>query len=135
MDTKERVFDNKLKGLCCSESIMNMALEDMGWDQEKRQPLEKAMGAFCGGLHEELTCGTLCAAKAVLFLVEKDYVSAKEGTGAELMIWFKERFGSWICADLLDGDLGRKLTLCPTIVEDTYIKLRDMLEDMGVIEL
>jgi len=133
MDTKERVFDNKLMGYCCSESVMNMALEDMGWDQEERRPLVKSMGAFCGGLHEELTCGSLCAAKAVLFLAEKDYASAKEGSGAELMLWFKERFGSWTCADILDGDLSRKQTLCPSIIEDTYIKLRDMLEDIDVI--
>jgi len=134
MDTKERVFENKRKGHCCSESIMNMALEDMGWPPEERIHLVKSMGAFCGGLHEGLACGTLCAAKAVLFLAEEDYITTKEGTGAELMLWFKERFGAWDCSDLLEGDMGRKLTLCPIIIEDTYKKLHEILEDIGAVE-
>ena len=131
MDAKERVLENKLMGYCCSQTIMNMCLEDMGWDREERRVLVKSMGAFCGGLHEGLACGTLCAAKAVLFLADEDYPTAKEGTGPEIMRWFKERFGHWDCDVLLEGDMGRKQTLCPVIVEDTYIKLRDMLEDLG----
>jgi len=133
MDLKDRVFEEKLKKHCCSESIMNMALEDMGWEPEARRPLVKSMGAFCGGLHEGLACGTLCAAKAVLFLAEEDYYKAHDELGPEMMEWFRERFGTWNCADLLEGDQSRKLTLCPIIVEDTYIKLRDMLEDIGAI--
>ena len=134
MDTKDRVFNEKtVNKHCCSESIMNMCLEDMGWEQEERRSLVKAMGAFCGGLHEGLACGTLCAAKAALFLAEKDYDKARDELGPELMRWFKERFGHWECADLLEGDMERKRTLCPIIIEDTYIKLRDMLEDIGAV--
>jgi len=128
MDTKELVIENKLMGYCCSESIMNMALTDMGWETEDRVALIKATGAFCGGLHEGLACGTLCAAKAVLFLAEEDKDKAKEELGPELMQWFKERFGHWNCADILEGDMSRKLTLCPVIVEETYLKLYEMLE-------
>jgi len=133
MDAKDRVLENKLMGHCCSETIMNMALEDMGRDKEERRALVKSMGAFCGGLHEGLACGTLCAAKAVLFLAEEDYLTAKEGVGAEIMSWFKERFGNWNCADILDGDMGLKQTLCPVIIEDTYHKLTEILEDIGVL--
>ena len=134
MDVKDRVAENKLTGHCCSESIMKMALEDMGWEEEEKRNLIKAMGAFCGGLHEGLACGTLCAAKSVLFLAEEDYISTKEGSGAELMQWFKERFGHWNCAELLEGEMERKQTLCSINIEDTYIKLRDILEDIGAIE-
>jgi len=133
MDTRDRIIENKLKGYCCSESIMCMALEDMGREQEACTDLIKAMGAFCGGLHEGLACGTLCAAKAALFLAEEDYDKARDELGPELMRWFKERFGYWNCDDLLEGDMERKLTLCPIIIEDTYIKLRDMLEDIGAV--
>jgi len=135
METKERVFEEKVVNKhCCSESIMNMALEDMGRSPEERRGLVKSMGAFCGGLHEGLACGTLCAAKAVLFLAEEDYDKAHDELGPELMLWFRERFGAWNCHELLEGDISRKATLCPIIVEETYIKLRDMLEDAGVIE-
>ena len=133
MDVKERVFDNKLMGYCCSESIMNMALEDMGREQEDRADLIKAMGAYCGGLHEGLACGTLCAAKAALFIAGSDNPKVQSELGSELMRWFMERFGAWNCTELLEGDESRKLTLCPIIVEDTYTKLKDMLEDIGAI--
>jgi hypothetical protein len=133
MDVKERVFEGKLKGYCCSESVMDMALEDMGWDLERRRPLVKAMGAFCGGVHEGLACGTLCAAKAALWVAVEDGGRAFDVLGPELMGWFRERVGAWDCADLLEGDLARRQTLCPVIVEDTYIKLYDMLEDIGAV--
>jgi hypothetical protein len=133
MDIGERIFDERLKGHCCSEQIMNMCLEDMGRDPEASRDLVKAMGAFCGGLHEGLACGTLCAALAVLWVAEEDPFKAHDELGPEMMAWFKDRFGSWDCADLLGGDDTRRMTLCPVIVEDTYLKLRDMLEDIGAI--
>ena len=64
----------------------------------------------------------------------EDYDKAHDELGPELMLWFRERFGAWNCHELLEGDISRKATLCPIIVEETYIKLRDMLEDAGVIE-
>ncbi|MCL2111777.1 MAG: C-GCAxxG-C-C family protein [Clostridiales bacterium] len=133
MNAKDRVFEEKLKGHCCSESIMNMCLEDMGWEPEARQPLIKSMGAYCGGLHEGLACGTLCAANAVLWIAEEDYNKAHDELGPEMMAWFKERFGSWNCTELLEGDEARKPIVCPPIVEDTYLKLHDMLEDIGAV--
>jgi len=134
MDTKERVFEGKLKGYCCSENIMNMYLEDTGRPPEERRDLIKAMGAYCGGLHEGLACGTLCAASSVLFLAEEDFDKARDELRPELMEWFKERFGSWNCHEILEGDYSRKPKVCPIIVEDTYTKLRDMLEDIGALD-
>ena len=134
MDIKDRVFDEKVnKKHCCSQAIVNMALTDMGAEDEVRAGLAKAMGAFCGGLHEGLACGALCGAKAALFFAEEDYDKAHDELGPELMEWFKERFGAWNCDELLDGDQGRRLTLCPIIIEETYMKLYEMLEDMGVV--
>ena len=133
MDTKERVLDGILNKYCCSENIMNLFLEDMGRAPEERADLVKAMGAFCGGLREGLACGALCAAMAALFIAEEDYDRAREDLGPDMMGWFKERFGAWNCAELLEGDESRRMTLCPVIVEETYDKLLDILEDIGVI--
>ena len=133
MEIMDRVLDEKLRGHCCSESIMNMALEDMGRSEAERRDVVRAMGAYCGGLREGLACGAICAAKAVLFVAEEDYEKVHDEYGPEMMKWFKERFGAWNCAELLAGDLSRKQTLCPTIVAETYIKLYDMLEDIGVV--
>ena len=131
MDTRDRVFNERFKRHCCSESIMNMCLEDMGRDPESNKDLVKAMGAFCGGLHEGLACGALCAAVAVLWLAEEDPVKAHDKIGPEMMAWFKKQYGAWNCEDLLEGDKKRMATLCPVIMEETYIKTREMLEDIG----
>ena len=134
MDIKDRVFDeHEIKKHCCSQTVMNMALEDMGRSEEIRRDMIKAMGAFCGGLHKRLTCGALCGAKAALFLAEEDPAKAREELGPELMEWFMERFGAWSCDELLGGDPERRFELCPGIMEDTYIKLYDMLEDIGAV--
>ena len=135
MDASERLLNEQLKGHCCSETIMNLSLEDMGWAEDDRQLLVRSMGAFCGGLHEGLACGTLCAAKAVLFLAAEDGDKARYELGPELMAWFRDRFGAWNCWELIEGDASRKSSVCPAIIEETYIKLRDMLEDIGAIDL
>ena len=134
MDILDRVMEEKLKnGLCCSETIMKFALTDMGQSEEERRQTVRAMGAFCGGLHERLACGALCAAKAALYIAEEDYDKAHDELGPEIMAWFKERFGSWNCEDILEGDITRKMTFCPTLIAETYMKLHDMLEDIGVV--
>ena len=134
MDINDRVFEeHEIKGHCCSETIMNMALEDMGRSEEERQELVKAMGAFCGGLDKGLACGALCAAKSALFVAEEDSNKVHEELGPELMEWFKERFGAWNCRELLGADPGTNIELCLSIMADTYIKLYDMLEDAGAV--
>jgi len=134
MEIIDRVWENRNNGgCCCSENMMTLALEDMGWTKEAGTPLIKAMGAYCGGLHEGLACGTLCGGKAVLFLAEDDYTKAREELGPELMRWFKEKYGSWNCADILEGDMDRKQTLCPIIVAETYTKLYEMLKEIGAV--
>jgi len=130
MDMKERVLCEKLKGHCCSESIMAMFLEDSGRENDD---LVKAMGAFCGGMREGLVCGTLAAAVSAIFVAAENYEQARDELRPEMMKWFIDRYGSYSCEDIIDGDETRKITHCPIIVEETYCKLIDMLEDKGVI--
>jgi len=130
MDIKERVLCEKLRGRCCSESIMAMFLEDSGRDGDD---LIKAMGAFCGGMREGLVCGTLAAAIGAIFVAAENYEQARDKMRPEMMKWFLDRFGSYSCEDILDGDETRKITLCPTIVEETYCRLIEMFEDEGII--
>ncbi|MDR3304930.1 MAG: C-GCAxxG-C-C family protein [Clostridiales Family XIII bacterium] len=137
MDVRERIFDERLKGHCCSETIMSMCLADLGRDgadtDRANADLVRAMGAFCGGLGEGLACGTLCAAVGVLHVACEDPRTARGELQPVMMRWFFDRFGSCNCAELLDGDETRKLTHCPVFVEETYLKLREMLEDIGVL--
>ena len=131
MDAKERVLNKRAAGYCCSETVMSLCLEDLGRNPDSDRDLIKSMGAYCGGLHEGLSCGALCAAVAVLWIVEDDPIKAHDEIGPEMMAWFQERFGSWNCADLLDGDESWMMTLCPIIMEDTYLKVREMFDAMG----
>lgn len=132
MDIKDRVLDEMLSGLCCGPTVMKLGLEYLERDPDEIEKFSKSMGAFCGGLHEGLGCGALSAANALLWLVEEDPAKAHDELGPEMMAWFKERFGAWNCAELLgdDPDASRR-DLCPVIVAETFLKLRDMLEDMG----
>jgi len=130
MDIKERLLLEKPKGHCCSESIMAMFLEDAGRENDD---LVKAMGAFCGGLRAGLVCGALAAAVSVIFLTSENYEQARDEMRPEMMKWFLERYSSYSCADILNGDETRKITLCPIIVEETYCKLIGILEDTGVL--
>ena len=130
MDMKERILMERLKGHCCSESIMAMFLEDAGRENDD---LIKAMGAFCRGLREELVCGTLAAAISVIFVAVESYEQARNLLRPEMMKWFLERYGSYSCSDILDGDEMRKITHCPVIVEETYCKLIEMLEDADAL--
>ena len=132
MDMKERVLGERLKGHCCSESIMAMFLEDT---DKNNDDLVKAMGAFCGGLRQGLVCGTLASAAGVIFVAAESYEQARDELCPDLMKWFLDRYGSHSCADLLDGDETRKITLCPIIVEETYCKLVEMLEEAGILSL
>ena len=127
MDVKERVLMEKLKRHCCSESIMAMFLQDSGRENEE---LAKAMGAFCGGMRAGLVCGTLAAAICVIFVASESYEQACDELRSEMMNWFLNRYGSYSCADIIDGDETRKITYCPIIVEETYCKLMEMLEDV-----
>ena len=127
---KERILGEKLRGHCCSESIMAMFLEDAGRENDD---LIKAMGAFCGGMREYLVCGTLAAAISVIFVAAESYEQARDEMRPKMMKWFLESYGTYSCEELLDGDETRRLTLCPTIVEETYCKLIEILEDAGAI--
>jgi len=128
MDVKERILVERLKGHCCSECIMAMFLNDAGRENDD---LVKAMGALCGGLREGLVCGALASAVSVIFVAAGSYDQARDEMRPEIMEWFLERYGSYSCEDLLDGDETRRITHCPIIIEETYCKLIEILEDAG----
>ncbi|MDR1795873.1 MAG: C-GCAxxG-C-C family protein [Clostridiales Family XIII bacterium] len=133
MDVQERIFAQKVKGQCCSEIIAAMCLADLGREGADECDLVKAMAAFCEGMGEGQLCGTLAAATAMLFVGAEDKAQAARELLPEMMNWFYDRFGAYTCADLIAGEEMRKLSLCPGMIEETYLKLREMLEDAGAL--
>jgi len=126
MELQDRIFSLAAQGLCCSEILMQMTLEDLGRGAEADKDLIKAMGAFCEGLHVGSACGTFCAANSLCYIASENKAAAG-GAALDFAAWFKERFGAYNCADLLDGDVSRKMTLCPQIIAESYAKLGEIL--------
>ncbi|MDR0817436.1 MAG: C-GCAxxG-C-C family protein [Clostridiales Family XIII bacterium] len=118
----ERLFEEKLKGRCCSQTIVSLCLEDMGKENED---LVSAMAAFCNGMGRGKICGTLAAAVAVLQVADPD--ATTNNTQVEFMDWFEDRFGGYDCSELIGDDPVLKQELCPRIVLETYLKLREYI--------
>jgi hypothetical protein len=124
MDISERLINANLKGLCCSQTIMSLCLEDIGKENED---LVKAMAAFCDGMGEGRICGTLAAAVAVLYVIDEQ--AATEYRQEELMSWFLERYGGYDCQDIIHNDPVKRVKMCPMIVLETYVRVREYILD------
>ena len=123
MGLEERIFDYRLKGYCCSQIIMAMALEDMG--SEENPDLIAAMGGLCDGLQEGKLCGTLAAAVCALYTA--DPYEADMTLRSELTEWF-DRYGSYDCEEITGGNPLNKHSICPPMLAEVYERLTDMLE-------
>jgi hypothetical protein len=119
-DVNDRLFEEKLKGRCCSQAIVSLCLKDMGKENED---FITSMAAFCNGMGRGKICGALAAACAVLQVADPD--ATVNNTQAEFMDWFDDRFGGYDCEDLIGQDPVLKQELCPRIVLETYLKLRE----------
>ena len=122
MNIKERLFNSKIQGKCCSQIIMALCLEDLGKENED---LISAMTAFCDGMGEGKICGSLAAAVAALHVA--DTKKATESWQDEFMDWFYDTFGDYDCYGIIEDEEIKKISLCPKIIEDTYMKLREYI--------
>ncbi len=120
---KQRMFELKLQGYCCSQIIMAVSLERMKRDNEE---LVASMAGLCNGLEQGLLCGCLSAAACVIALADPAF--KEKGTLEELTDWFEESYGCLQCRELLDGKLENHVELCPRMVEGTLLRLEELLE-------
>jgi C_GCAxxG_C_C family probable redox protein len=120
MDKQEdRVLNEQLKGRCCSQIIMELALEDLGKENEE---LVDAMAGFCMGMGKGEICGALAAAVAALHVADTE--KATESWQDEFMDWFNGRFGAYDCHDIIHNDPELRMQTCPNLVLETWLKLR-----------
>lgn len=122
MELKERLFNSMIKGHCCSQTIMSLCLEDL---DKENEDLVIAMTAFCNGMGEGKICGTLAAAIAVLHVANTE--EATDSWQDELMDWFYDSFGDYDCYGIIGDDDRKQISLCPVIIEETYLKLREYI--------
>jgi hypothetical protein len=122
MELQERLFESKLKGYCCSQTIMALCSEDLG---KEHSDLVTAMAAFCNGMGHGKICGALAAAVAALYVA--DAPAAQDHRQDNLMDWFSDRYGGYDCFDIIHDDALKRVHLCPVIVKETYERLRELL--------
>ena len=129
MSLKDKILDERLKGHCCSETVMSIYLGEAG---KENPDLVKVMGAYCGGMDGTQTCGSLAAACCAIV----DACESKEKAKPlvlDFMELFHEKFEGLTCAEILQGDNSKRQTLCPVIIEETCYELIEMLEDNSLL--
>jgi C_GCAxxG_C_C family probable redox protein len=132
MFDSQRLKNLTAKGLCCSQAVLQMGLEDCGLDENPE--LIQAVAGLCGGLHSGLVCGILSGAACLLSLCIPEKENA-EKLIKDLVQWFKDTYeeenGGINCENIVAGDEMNKLLKCPKILAATYEKALELLEESG----
>lgn len=117
-------------GKCCAQALVTLGTELQG---EKNPQMEVASAALCLGVRSGLTCGALTGAAMMLCLFEPSLAVSE--LIPELVEWFQETYeeayGGIDCDTILAGNPANKAFRCPAMVENTYRKARELLEDAG----
>ncbi len=121
-----RIMELKFQGFCCSQIIMQMGLEGMGRENDD---LIAAMAGLCDGMRRGNVCGTLSAAFCLLHLIDGKQAGR---LCDELYDWFEDSYGSVECDAILGGNPLNKAAICGDLVENTYKKLAEMLEENDI---
>ena len=126
----ERLHLLLLKGYCCAQVMVILGLEAL--DQENPQLIE-ASSALCLGVRGGLTCGALTGAALMLSLFDKNL--ANKEMIPQLVTWFNEVYGecygSANCNDILENNMNNKPERCPKVIENTYLKAKEILFEHG----
>ncbi len=125
-----RLNELLLSGRCCAQALTALGLELRG---EENEQLLTAAAALCQGIRSGMTCGALTGAAMMMNLFAPE--DAMRELIPELTQWFKETYGeaygSADCDAILEGNPANRAR-CPGIVENTYRRARELLEDAGV---
>lgn len=115
-------------GKCCSQALVSMGLRLRG---EENDALVRAAAGLCLGVRSGLLCGALTGAAMMLCLFDP----AASEMIPELTGWFQETYGELYggssCDEILERDLRNKAVRCPALIENTYRRAREILEDAG----
>jgi C_GCAxxG_C_C family probable redox protein len=135
-DTFLQMIRLKVKGFCCSQIILTLALEAQG---KTNADLVRSMGGLCFGINAGEVCGALSGGACMISLY------AGKGSNEEtphdryilmvdeLVNWFKgmadSEYGGTRCDDIVERFPDRGI--CSRIVADTYEKCMDILVKHG----
>ncbi|MBI5594320.1 MAG: C_GCAxxG_C_C family protein [Deltaproteobacteria bacterium] len=133
----DRLIQLKERGVCCSQVLLIVGLEDQG---KTDRDLVRAVSGLAAGMFSGEICGTLTGGACLLGLY------AGRGTPddaedhrlrimvGELVEWFSQEYGRLFggirCDDILGGD-ANACSRCGSIVLGTYEKIRTLLVENG----
>jgi hypothetical protein len=138
----ERMLQLSTEGLACAQIMMQLVL-----DAEEKQDFDliRSLGALNNGLRDGgLTCGALTGGACVISYyagqgeaaepADPDYVAMIQ----ELQAWFSAemggRFGGITCPALLDNGARSKMEVCPELVEATFNKALEILDEHDLLD-
>jgi hypothetical protein len=138
-DTAIRILRHGAQGLCCSQILMQMALEDMG---EENLPLVRAMAGLCNGVEIGSICGTASGGACVLALYgaagggQEEALEGYPLMQAEFMEWFQQtgplRWGGITCDEILGEGKGKDLEGCGAIMVAVRHRILEILTAHGL---
>ena len=126
----ERLRQLLREGKCCAVALVQMGLEHRN---EENPQLLQAMSALCGGMQSGRACGALTGAACMLNVVDPQNANAH--MVPELVAWFAETmgkdYGGVDCQDIAEGSAAIKAMRCPGLIEATYLRAKEILQDFG----
>ena len=139
MDELLRMLELAGQGFHCSQILLSLGLENQG----KQNPdLIRSMAGLAGGVgFSGDACGVLTGGACLISLyagrgtLEEEEHPRLHLMIAELIEWFSdaysERYGGIHCREILDNDPANQTARCPSIVVETYEKVKSLLLENG----
>lgn len=130
MEKDIKVLNQRIKdGSCCASALVEMGLF---WNDEENPQMVKAVSGLCGGVRSRMLCGALTGAACMLNIVDPDRANSE--MVPELTAWFREKYGTEFggtdCGQII-GANGEHCYRCPRIIEESYVKAKEILVDFG----
>lgn len=138
----ERMLQLSTQGFACAQIMMQLVLDAEG----KEDPdLIRSVGALNNGLRDTgLTCGALTGGACVIsYYAGQGEADEMPEPNYDLMIqelhtWFTDemtpRYGGITCPEMLDEGSRDKLEVCPVVVEETFNKALEILDQHDLLE-
>lgn len=126
-DMTRRVHELLAQGLCCTQAMVQAAMETK---EESNPRLIEVLGALGNGMRSGLLCGAFSGGVCLMTLLAGR--QADPEMFEEYREWFQERtqvWGGMNCEEIMQKDPALKAMRCPSLVEDSYRKALELLED------
>jgi len=130
------------QGFACAQIMMQLVLDS----ENKEDPdLIRSIGALNNGLRDSGSlCGALLGGACVISFYggqgQADELPdpAYDQIVQEFFGWFNaemtQRYGGIACTTLLDNDQRNKLKVCPAVVEESFNKALELLDEHDLLD-